>query len=129
MIGFKSLKRIRKRSIRFIMNHVRGSLRRALRTAMLSAGAALFLLIGLLFLTLAAWLYLITVTTALTAALILGAVYFGVGFLLLAMAGSNRAPAAQAPRQEDPSATEHDGLKNLVMAFLAGITAGQKARR
>ena len=62
-------------------------------------------------------------------ALILGAVYFGVGFLLLAMAGSDRAPAAQAPRQEDPSATEHDGLKNLVMAFLAGITAGQKARR
>ena len=112
-----------------VMNHLRGSLRRVLRTAMLSAGAALFLLIGLLFLTLAAWLYLITVTTALTAALILGAVYFGFGFLLLAMAGSDRAPAAQAPRQEDPSATEHDGLKNLVMAFLAGITAGQKARR
>ena len=83
-----------------VMNHLRGSLRRALRTAMLSAGAALFLLIGLLFLTLAAWLYLITVTTALTAALILGAVYFGVGFLLLAMAGSDRAPAAQAPRAD-----------------------------
>ncbi|MFG6578825.1 phage holin family protein [Sulfitobacter sp. 1A13191] len=111
------------------MQHLRGSLRRALRTAMLSAGAVLFLLIGLLFLTLAAWLYLITVTTALTAALILGAVYFGMGFLLLAIAGSAGEAAAQPSRQEDSAASDHDGLKNLVMAFLAGITAGQKARR
>ncbi|MFG6517949.1 phage holin family protein [Sulfitobacter sp. 1A13496] len=108
---------------------MRGSLRRALRTAMLSAGAALFLLIGLLFLTLAAWLYLITVATPLTAALILGAVYFGIGFLLLAMAGSDSEAAAQKPREEEHASPEHDGLKNLVMAFLAGITAGQKARR
>ena len=96
---------------------------------MLSAGAVLFLLIGLLFLTLAAWLYLITVTTTLTAALILGAVYFGMGFLLLAIAGSDGEAAAQPSRQEDSAASDHDGLKNLVMAFLAGITAGQKARR
>ncbi|MDF3357277.1 hypothetical protein HKX10_07340 [Sulfitobacter sp. KE33] len=112
-----------------VMQHLRGSLRRALRTAMLSAGAVLFLLIGLLFLTLAAWLYLITVTTTLTAALILGAVYFGMGFLLLAIAGSDGEAAAQPSRQEDSAASDHDGLKNLVMAFLAGITAGQKARR
>ena len=112
-----------------VMQHLRGSLLRALRTAMLSAGAALFLLIGLLFLTLAAWLYLITVTTTLTAALILGAVYFGMGFLLLAIAGSDGEAAAQPSRQEDSAASDHDGLKNLVMAFLAGITAGQKARR
>ncbi|MFG6589914.1 phage holin family protein [Sulfitobacter sp. 1A12157] len=112
-----------------VMQHLRGSVRRALRTAMLSAGAALFLLIGLLFLTLAAWLYLITVTTALTAALILGAVYFGIGFLLLAMAGADAEGAAPPSRPKDPATSEHDGLKNLVMAFLAGITAGQKARR
>lgn len=112
-----------------VMQHLRGSVRRAVRTAMLSAGAAIFLLIGLLFLTLAAWLYLITVTTTLTAALILGAAYFGVGFLMLALAGSDGSTARQAPQQEEPTSAEHDGLKNLVMAFLAGITAGQKARR
>jgi|TARA_R100000655_G_scaffold87095_1_gene127238 fatty acid desaturase len=112
-----------------VMQHLRGSARRAARTAMLSAGAAILLLIGLLFLTLAAWLYLVTVTTAMTAALILGAAYFGVGFLLLALAGSDGSAPRHAPDQGEPAASEHDGLKNLVMAFLAGITAGQKARR
>lgn len=111
-----------------LMNHLRGSLRRAARTAMLSASAALFLFIGLLFLTFAAWLYLITVTSTLIAALILGAAYLGVGFLLLAIAGSgNQSPPAQA--EEEHHSSEHDGLKNLVLAFLSGITAGQKARR
>ena len=60
-----------------VMQHLRGSARRAARTAMLGAGAAILLLIGLLFLTLAAWLYLVTVTTAMTAALILGAALAG----------------------------------------------------
>lgn len=111
-----------------LMDHLRGRLRRAARAAMLSATAALMLLIGLMFLTLAAWLYLITVTSTLGAALILGAAYLGVGFLLLAIAGSGaQAPPAQA--EESHTSSEHDGLKNLVLAFLGGITAGQKARR
>ena len=112
-----------------VMQHLRETVRRAARTAMLSAGAAIFLLIGLLFLTLAAWLCLVTVTTTLTAALILGAAYFGVGFLLLALAGADGNASRQPQQQEAQVSTEHDGLKNLVMAFLAGITAGQKARR
>ena len=111
-----------------VMHHLRGSIRRAARTAMLSASAALFLFIGLLFLTFAAWLYLLTVTSAMMAALILGAVYLGVGFLLLAIAGSSQqVPPPQA--EESQAASEHDGMKNLVLAFLGGITAGQKARR
>lgn len=111
-----------------LTQHLRGAVRRAARTAMLSATAALSLLIGLLFLTLAAWLYLVTVTTTTIAALILGAAYLGVGFLLLAIAGSE---GRSAPRhaEESHENAEHDGLKNLVLAFLGGITAGQKARR
>lgn len=112
-----------------VMQHLRGSIRRAARTAMLSAGAAIMLLIGLLFLTLAAWLYLVTVTTPMTAALILGAGYFGIGFLLLAIAGSGNETRRSRRAAEEPAAHEPDGPKNLVMAFLAGITAGQKARR
>ena len=112
-----------------VMQHLRASVARAARTAMLSATGAFMLLIGLMFLTLAAWLYLVTVTTALTAALILGAAYLGVGFLLLAIAGSrDNSPSSRQP-EADSGHPEHDGLKNLVMAFLAGITAGQKARR
>ncbi|MEX3316102.1 phage holin family protein [Sulfitobacter sp. PS-8MA] len=112
-----------------IMQHLRGSVRRAARTAMLSVGAAIMLLIGLLFLTLAAWLFLITIASAMTAALILGALYLGIGFIMLAMAGAEDRAAPSKPSAKAPSAQEHDGGKNLAMAFLAGLSAGQKARR
>jgi len=112
-----------------VMQHLRGSVRRVARTAMLSVGAVIMLLIGLMFLTLAAWLYLVTVTSTMTAALILGAGYLGAGFVMLAIAGSNGNPSASKQKADAPQAQEHDGAKNLVVAFLAGITAGQKARR
>ncbi len=112
-----------------VMQHLRGSVIRAARTAMLSVGAAIMLFIGLLFLTLAAWLFLVTIASALTAALILGALYFGIGFLMLALASPRDGAAPSRPAASSPNPPEHDGAKSLVMAFLAGITAGQKARR
>jgi len=100
--------------------------RTAKRAGLVSAGA-FFCLIGTGFLTLAAWFFFITVYTALQSALIIAAIYFGIGLLLLALGQKRRPSEAQfaasqnrAPRSSAPP---------LVQAFLYGLDAGSKAKR
>ena len=88
--------------------------------------------IGLGFMTAAAWLFLITVTTALSAALIIGAAYLGLGLILIGVAsssdhGSERSHAAHLAKkraQEDPTVI----MSQMIGAFTAGLAAGQKTR-
>ena len=100
---------------------------RTAQTAALGVAAVLVLFVGLGFLTLAGWLLLLTVTTALNAAVILGCIFTGVAMLIFASIAI-RGRARKLEIQAELAAAKNDGVANVAMAFMAGITAGQKAR-
>jgi hypothetical protein len=124
-----------------VLPHYRQALADAGRRAALGFGAAVLLLIGLAFLTVAAWLALAALRDPLFAALVIGLVYLGLGLILLAMAG-RRAPPPPPP---DP-ATRDDALRAamaqaglnvppkgefppLIESFLFGLIMALKLRR
>lgn len=103
----------------------------AIQRAVFGAIGAILLLIGLIFLTVAAWIGLAGALSALSAALIIGAVYFGLGLIVFAIAsfrkyrvkvqGSTAAAAESAP----PSGGRF--LPAAAQAFMVGLTAGFSA--
>ncbi len=105
---------------------------RTARKAAFGAGGLVCIGIGLGFMTAAAWLFLITVTTALSAALIIGGAYLGLGLVLIGVAsssgkGSSHADAsrhASKPAHEDPAIM----VPQLINAFTSGLAAGQRTR-
>jgi site-specific recombinase len=111
-----------------ISARIQDAVSRTLQSIVLGAGALFCLSIGLAFLTLAAWLYLISVTTSMMAALILGSVYAGIGLILLAVAssGPRRSKAKYAKRLDQPN--EEAEIAKIVAAFMTGVTAGRKSR-
>lgn len=100
------------------------------RSAAIGFGAGLFMLAGLAFATLAAWLVLVAISTALNAALILSAAYFAIAFFLLAFARVRNAGKGQ----EDPriphagQQTHQVQPQDLIIAFMTGVTAGRNAQ-
>jgi archaellum biogenesis protein FlaJ (TadC family) len=93
-------------------------------TAGIGVVAALALSVGLVFWTLAAWLFLLTQTTPLLAAVILAAVYTGAGLIGLAVV-SARKKQKVVHRPTVPPAT----VDNLMAAFISGVKAGAGTRR
>ena len=110
--------------------HLQTAATRTAQTAVLGLAAAFLLLIGLGFLTAAVWLLLATLTTPLITALILGGVYSGMGFLVLAVISMR----SHARRREHAAAlaaaapASSNNLTSIIAAFMAGLTAGKKAR-
>ena len=96
------------------------------QTAAIGLFACVALTVGLVFWTLAGWLFLLTVTTPLNAAVILGAVYTGVGLIGLASVSMRRKkPVPQpAPVAPAPEAT----FEGLMAAFMSGMNAGARTR-
>lgn len=111
-----------------LQNKIHNTVARTARKAALGLGASLCLLAGLGFLTLAAWIYLVSVTTALNAALVLGGIYTGVGLILVVVLSvdDDREPRKK-PKQQDQS-DNHEMLAKMVAAFMTGVTAGRKSR-
>jgi len=106
--------------------------RHTARTALIGAGAAVCLCIGAGFLTAAFWLFLVSVTTALNAALILGGFYSGIGLILIAILSIRsrerrirHAEHLAAAKRPAPGQAEYAGL---IAAFMTGLSAGRKAR-
>jgi len=108
------------------MHNAQAAATRTAHTAVLGLAAGVLLAVGAGFLTLAAWLLLLTVTTPLYAAVVLGCGFTGVALIVLAVMSirkrSNKQHSAPQP------AAQGDILNQIVVTFLAGITAGQKAR-
>jgi len=101
-----------------------------LRRAAYSAGAGVAFLIGAAFMTVAAWIYLAETTSTQSAALIIGAVWFALGFILLGLSRLHRVPvappaAAPAPGTVPPTT----GGFGLAQAFLFGLEAGRGTAR
>ncbi|MCA0042240.1 phage holin family protein [Celeribacter litoreus] len=90
------------------------------RRTTLGLAGGLLLIIGLGFLTLAAWILLVDLQGTANAALIIGCVYTGAALLTLAATRVKRQPA---PPPEQPSPM---GL--VSQAFLEGLGAGYSAR-
>ncbi|MBB5516833.1 hypothetical protein FHS89_002875 [Rubricella aquisinus] len=98
---------------------------RAAKSAALGTGGALCLAVGAGFLTVAAWIYLATLEGTLFAAGIIGAVYVGIGLILIGLASARRSdvphahPAPQTSAQTPP----------LAEAFLFGLQAGRGVQK
>ena len=108
------------------------------QTAAIGLGGLLFMVAGVFFFTLSAWLFLLTVTTMLNAALILGAAFFGIGLIFIAVASGRsktdprkRKKAAEQSRKENIEALSDgmEGYAGLIAAFINGLNAGKNVRR
>ncbi|WP_298858584.1 hypothetical protein [uncultured Sulfitobacter sp.] len=107
-----------------IVNKARAKAEHTAGTAAIGLGASLALGVGLAFWTGAGWLYLITVTTPLNAAMILGALYTGAGCIGFAVVATRR----QAPITKEPVVETSPTFDNIMSAFMSGVTAGARTR-
>lgn len=100
------------------------SMRFAMQRAAFSAVAGILMLVGLAFLTAAAWIGLATAYSTLVAALVIGCVYMGLGFVLLAMASLRRPLPPPVAPAVPPAAPVGFTAAGLLGAFVQGIGAG-----
>jgi biotin transporter BioY len=107
------------------------------QTAALGLGASLCLVVGCAFLTGALWLYLLTVTTTLVACVIMGAIFTGVGLVMIALMSARSRNRKHQKREEflryqaQQKASVSNGLEGVagvIAAFINGLNAGKKAR-
>jgi hypothetical protein len=107
------------------------------QTAAIGLGAGICLMVGSVFLAVAAWLFLLTITTALTACLIMGGLFFGVGLVMMAAMNIRsrhlqRKRAAELLRLEAErramGPTGIEGIVGIVVALINGFNAGKKTR-
>jgi hypothetical protein len=105
--------------------HARAKAGYSAKTASIGMFAAFAMIIGLAFWTAAAWLLLLTLTTALNASLIIGAFYTGAGLLGFGIVAvrTQKSVAPPAPVKA-PEAT----LESLISAFITGLNAGARKR-
>lgn len=109
---------------------------RTAKSAALGLSAAVFLVVGIIFLTTAICLFLLSVTTPVVTFFILGVAYLGAGSLVFSvMLARNRAhrrrkeaAAAAAATAAVPAMAGGSGLVTLLVAFITGLTAARKAR-
>lgn len=106
---------------------------RTAQTAVLGLGAILMLAIGMIFLTIAAWIGIAAASSTMTAALVIGAGYFGLGLIMLAVLSMRRRAikrARLAAVAAPPVAPTLPVLvSEVILAFVGGMRAGQKSRR
>lgn len=109
--------------------------RKAARRTALGGLGVMMSLTGLGFLTASAYLFLLTQTDAITASLIMGGVFVGLGLILLALAsgdGDNADDTATSPATRAPQPlpeAEHSPLTPVAVAFLDGLHQGMAVRR
>lgn len=100
------------------------------RQAAIGLGAAICLSVGLAFLTFASWLFLISVTTPLNAALIIGGVYSGAGLIMIGSlsAGDNGTVSSSENQAQSSTPTDENMGPKIVEAFMNGLQAGRRVR-
>ncbi|MEO9779957.1 MAG: phage holin family protein [Sedimentitalea sp.] len=119
-----------------IASDVKDSARATARAAALSTLGAVFALVGTGFLTVALWLLLVSLQTALFAATVIGALYCAVGFLFLAF-GTSASATSSASEPEfssgrsgaAPANEQREPFMQLAEGFAMGMKAGRSARQ
>ncbi len=87
---------------------------------------SVLLMVGLGFLTTAAWIVLEAEYGAATAALVLGCIYTGLALVAFAATGSKKPQARTAQERGHPPSSSPMSL--VLTAFLDGLGSGYKAR-
>lgn len=101
----------------------------AKRAALGLAGAAV-MSIGIGFLTVAAWIALSVAADHMTAAIVLGATYFGAGLITVVIAQRPKSNKRHfVTEQSHTSKTGGDQYAKLAAVFLQGLSAGVAARQ
>ncbi len=105
---------------------------RAVKRALMRAVGAVFLLVGIAFLTSAGWIVLAEAYSTLFAALIISGVFLGIGLILLGIAATSRERReydAEDALLRDPAAPPAPGtMSPLAEAFIIGLNAAQAVR-
>lgn len=102
------------------------------KRAGLMSGGLLFCMIGMGFLTVAGWFFLTTLYSALAAASMLAAVYFGIGLIMIGVSRTKNQHSAGLADQAAHASSNSDanaGLPPLVQAFFVGMQAGSQASK
>ncbi len=90
----------------------------------------LCLVAGVAFLTVAAWIALRLAADALTAALVIGGVYVGLGLICFALVRVVGPKSAVSEPPPPPTLSPHaQVIGGVVAAFVEGVMAGVAARR
>ncbi len=111
-----------------MLETLRTSAARTARRSALGLIGILTLTVGLGFLTAALWIFLVTIADSLTAAVVVGSAYVGIGLILLALATARNAEPRMHVRPERPMTTRMDVLVGIAVAFLEGLGAGLGSR-
>lgn len=100
----------------------------AARKAALFSAGALLASVGVAFLTVAAWLVLVELKSAIFAALVIGVVYFGTALVVFAVgsSGSRSASTHQAQHQDLNGLSP---LQLMAVSFLQGLEQGARSKR
>lgn len=97
------------------------------KAAAYSAGAMMMFAVAAAFLTVSGWAALSPFYSTSVVALIIGGVYLGFAFVLMAVARSTAAHPVEPPHPVQPSAQD---LSTAIMnSFLVGMSAGQGAAK
>ncbi len=99
---------------------------RAAKRAALSTLAGLMMIVGLGFLTTALFLLIASTQGALFATAVIGAIYFGLGLILMAVALPSRRHVPQHPPAMHTTASM---IAQVTEGFVTGLNAGRAARR
>jgi len=113
-----------------VLDQIVGALRaragHAARTTAIGATAVILLCIGLGFWTFAGWLFLLTLTSAPIAAVIMAALFTGASLLIIGILASGR---SKIPPPPTPAPQPAPTIDSLIAAFITGLTAGARIRK
>lgn len=100
------------------------------KRAGLLTGGLVFCVVGVGFLTVAAWIYFANVLSVQLAALIIGGVYVGAGLILIGLGSSRSHHVDPMPLSEhEAKPAPQPNVPPLLQALLFGIEAGSKVTR
>lgn len=107
-------------------------LRYMMRRSAFAAGGAVFILIGIGFLSVAGWIVLADMRDPVFASLVFGAVFFGIGLIFLGLSRrSFRASDMKAAAQAGAVAKSHEvraAVPSMAQAFMVGLNSGLQRR-
>ena len=112
----------------FLLDPIRNYVRLMSRVVAFSFAGAIFLVVGLGFLTSALWLMLERWQDSLFAAQVLGFIYIALGLIFFAIAAAQKS-RRRIDRRRPPERRTSDPMIQMLEGFLMGMDAGRRTSR